>query len=69
MAKDMRSNRFVYFGKTGCCLDSPLEVGFVQVVALHDAAGGIDGKNGRGEYVLPGKLAIGVDIFSFEGVR
>ena len=43
VAEDVRSDGFVYFCETGGAFDCTLEVGFVEVVPLFDAAGRVNG--------------------------
>lgn len=68
MAKSMRGDELVDFCGASGLFDSPLKVCLVQMVALLDAANGVDGENGRGEDVLPGEFPVGVRVFAFQGI-
>src|SRR6266540_6411747 len=68
MAEGMRGNWFVDFGEPGGLFDGPLEVCLIQVVTLLDTADGVDGEIVRWKNVLPGKFAIRVRVFPFQGI-
>jgi len=39
-----------------------------HVIPLFNASAGVDGTPYRGEYVLPGRLEIGIRVLSFQGI-
>ena len=49
VAEGVGSDRFVHSGEFGRLPDCPLEVSLVEMVALFDAADGIDGELGAGK--------------------
>ena len=68
MSKGVRGNRFVELREANGLFDGALQDAFVEVVA-HDFPGlRIDRTLSGGEDVLPGRLAIGIGIFTFEGI-
>ena len=68
VAEGMASDRLIHSGLAGSLFDRFLEAGFIQMMALHEAADRVDGEFFCRENILPGKLTPGVGIFPVEGV-
>ena len=68
VAECVRGDRLVDVGEASRLFHSPLQVGFIQVVTLFESADRIDGHLTGRKNILPGELAVGRRIFSFEGI-
>lgn len=68
VAKGVRGDGFVYFGKAGSVFDGALKHAFVKMMAHGFASLGIHRALAGGKEVLPARFAVGIGIFPFEGV-